>query len=145
VKNTALRVSLATAVLIPLVLRAARPGNPTDCYCHHKSGDRQDYAQNKTRRPVTRTRGSSDIGDGWSMELGHPFIARSSTCYSRQAAQAARGSGNASRRGGNAQAAAQTTHVENKWPIASERTSGAITHDNQTKAITSLRRRHGVH
>src|SRR5881275_1811775 len=97
-KNTALKVLLAAAVLIPLAIYAQpRPGNPTTATVITKAEiDKiSDTEQNQTTRDENAR--VVDIGDGWSMELG--IVHRSSTRNPPPAPAAG---------AGNAQAAAQT-------------------------------------
>src|SRR3954447_12391205 len=118
-KNTALKVLLTAAALIPLaVLAQPRPGNPTTATVITKTEIDKISAteQNQTTRDENAR--VVDIGDGWSMELGIVHRSKQHVLTVGEA-QAARGSGNAqaaagrgnaqAARGGNAQAAAQTT------------------------------------
>src|SRR4051812_22592373 len=134
-KHTALKVLLAAAILIPLAVYAQpRPGNPTTATVITKAEIDKISAteQNQTTRDENAR--VVDIGDGWSMELGIVHRAKQHVLTVAEA-QAARGSGNAqAARGGNAQAAAQTTPCGEQ--IASppaDALQGAITHDNQTE------------
>src|SRR5207245_6210683 len=120
-KNTALKVLLAAAVLIPLAVYAQpRPGNPTTATVITKAEIDKISAteQNQTTRDENAR--VVDIGDGWSMELGIVHRSKQHVLTVGEAAQASRGSGNAqaaaagrgdaqAARGGRAQAAAQTT------------------------------------
>src|SRR2546423_533469 len=110
-KNTALKVLLAAAVLIPLAIYAQpRPGNPTTATVITKAEIDKISAteQNQTTRDENAR--VVDIGDGWSMELGIVHRSKQHVLTVGEAAQAARGRGNAqAARGGNAQAAGQTT------------------------------------
>src|SRR3954451_6998417 len=134
-KNSALKVLLAAAVLIPLAVYAQpRPGNPTTATVITKAEIDKISAteQNQTTRDENAR--VVDIGDGWSMELG--IVHRSKQHVLTVAeAQAARGSGNApTARGGNAQAAAPTTLCgERMANPPADALQGAITHDNQTE------------
>src|SRR5438067_10309422 len=70
-KNTALKVLLAAAILIPLAVYAQpRPGNPTTATVITKAEIDKISAteQNQTTRDENAR--VVDIGDGWSMELG---------------------------------------------------------------------------
>src|ERR1700719_4196066 len=70
-KNTALKVLLAAAVLIPLAVYAQpRPGNPTTATVITKADIDKISATEQTQ--VTRDENARvmDIGDGWSMEVG---------------------------------------------------------------------------
>src|SRR5262249_23191728 len=108
-KHTALKILLAAAVLIPLVVYAQpRPGNPTTATVITKAEIDKISAteQNQTTRDENAR--VVDIGDGWSMELGIVHRSKQHVLTVGQAAQAAAaGRGNAqAARGGNAQAAA---------------------------------------
>src|ERR1041384_8378748 len=101
VKNTARRVWLAAAVLIPLAVYAQpRPGNPTTATVITKAEIDKISAteQNQTTRDENAR--VVDIGDGWSMELGIVHRAKQHVLTVGQAAQAARGRGNAPAAGG---------------------------------------------
>jgi mannose-6-phosphate isomerase-like protein (cupin superfamily) len=144
--NTALRVLLAAAVLIPLAVYAQpRPGNPTTATVITKAEIDKISAteQNQTTRDENAR--VVDIGDGWSMELGIVHRSKQHVLTVGEAAQAARGRGNAQAaaagrgdaqgaRGGNAQAAGQTTPCgEQMVNPPADALQGAITHDNQTE------------
>src|SRR6185436_18609576 len=139
-KNTALKVLLAAAVLIPLAIYAQpRPGNPTTATVITKAEIDKISAteQNQTTRDENAR--VVDIGDGWSMELGIVHRSKQNVLTVGQAAQAARGRGNApaaaaGARGGNAQAAGPTTPCgEQMANPPADALQGAITHDNQTE------------
>src|SRR3989441_5877906 len=108
-KNTALKVLLTAAALIPLaVLAQPRPGNPTTATVITKAEIDKISAteQNQTTRDENAR--VVDIGDGWSMELG--IIHRSKqpllTVGEAKAQAAGRGNAQAGAAGrGNAQAA----------------------------------------
>src|ERR1044071_9665234 len=71
VKNTALKILLTAAVLIPLAVSAQpRPGNPTTAAVITKGEIDKISAteQNQTTRDENAR--VVDIGDGWGMELG---------------------------------------------------------------------------
>src|SRR5204863_9666952 len=110
-KNTALKVLLAAAILIPLAVYAQpRPGNPTTATVITKA--ESDKISAKEQSQTTRDENARvvDIGDGWSMELGIVHRSKQHVLTVGEAAQAARGRGNApAAGGGNAQAAAPTT------------------------------------
>src|SRR4029078_6606589 len=131
-KNTTLKVLLAGTVLIPLAVYAQpRPENPTTATVITKAEIEKSSAteQNQTTRDENAR--VVDIGDGWSMELG--IVHRSKQRVMTVAeAQAARGTANAqAARGGNAQAAAQTTPCgEQMANPPADALQGAITHDN---------------
>src|SRR4029079_16990067 len=108
--NTALKVLLAAAVLIPLAVYAQpRTGKPTTATVITKAeiDDISATEQNQTTRDENAR--VVDIGDGWSMELG--IVHRSKQRVMTVAdAETAGGTGNAQAApGGNAQAAAPTT------------------------------------
>src|SRR5437870_12258530 len=122
-KNTALKVLLTAAVLIPLAVYAQpRPGNPTTATVITKAEIDKISATEQSQRTRDENARVVDIGDGWSMELG--IIHRTSTRNPPPAA--APGAGR-----GNAQAAAQTTSCGQQManPPA-DAIPGAITHDN---------------
>ena len=128
-KNTPVKVLLAAAaVLIPLAVYAQpRPGNPTTATVITKAEIDKISAteQNQTTRDENAR--VVDIGDGWSMELGIIHRSKQHVLTVGQAAQAARGSG-------NAQAAAQTTPCgEQMANPPADALQGAITHDFQTE------------
>src|SRR5689334_21082763 len=134
-KNTALNVLLAAAVLIPLAVYAQpRPGNPTTATVITKAEIDKISAteQNQTTRDENAR--VVDIGDGWSMELGIVHRAKQHVMTVGEAT-AARGRGNGEApRGGAGQAAAQTTPSGQQManPPA-DALQGAITHDYQTE------------
>src|SRR5947207_9528279 len=135
-KNTALKVLLTAAALIPLaVLAQPRPGNPTTATVITKAEIDKISAteQNQTTRDENAR--VVDIGDGWSMELGIVHRSKQHVLTVGEAAQAARGGGNAqAARGGNAQAAAQTTPCgEQMANPPADALRGAVTHDNPTE------------
>src|ERR1041384_2818229 len=77
-KNTALRLLLAAAVLIPLAVYAQpRPGNPTTATVITKAEIDKISATEQSQRVRDENARVVDIGDGWSMELG--IINRAST------------------------------------------------------------------
>jgi mannose-6-phosphate isomerase-like protein (cupin superfamily) len=136
-KNTALKVLLTAAVLIPLAVYAQpRPGNPTTATVITKAEIDKISAteQNQTTRDENAR--VVDIGDGWSMELG--IIHRSKQSVLTVAQAAARGNAGASNAQAagraNAGAAAQTTPCgEQMANPPGDALQGAITHDNQTE------------
>src|SRR5947208_5106466 len=100
-KNTAQKVLLTAAVLIPVVVFAQpRPGNPTTATVITKAEIDKISATEQSQRTRDENARVVDIGDGWSMELG--IVHRAST--RNPPPSAAPGAGR-----GNAQAAAQTT------------------------------------
>src|SRR6266487_6300078 len=122
-KNTALKVLLTAAVLIPLPVYAQpRPGNPTTATVITKAEIDKISATEQSQRTRDENAKVVDIGDGWSMELG--IIHRASTRNPPPAPAAAVG---------NAQAAAQTIPCgERMANPPADAIPGAITHDNQT-------------
>src|SRR5438128_10288681 len=77
-KNTALKVLLTAAVLIPVAIYAQpRPGNPTTATVITKAEIDKISATEQSQRVRDENARVVDIGDGWSMELG--IIHRSST------------------------------------------------------------------
>src|SRR5947207_12322842 len=135
-KNTALRILLAAAVMIPLAVYAQpRPGNPTTATVITKA--EIDKISPTEHNPTTRDENARvvDIGDGWSMELGIVHRSKQHVLTVGEAARAARGRSTAqAARAGNAQAAAQTTPCgEQMANPPADALQGAITHDNQTE------------
>ena len=123
-KNTALKVLLTAAVLIPLAVYAQpRPGNPTTATVITKAEIDKISATLQSQRTRDENARVVDIGDGWSMELG--IIHRASTRTPPPAPAAGRG---------NAQAAAQIISCGQQManPPA-DAIPGAITHDFQTE------------
>src|ERR1044071_3658330 len=108
-KNTALKVLLAAAVVIPLALYAQpRPGNPTTATVITKAEIDKISAteQNQTTRDENAR--VVDIGDGWSMELGIVHRAKQHVLTVAEAsARGAAGRDNAQAAAGRG--AAQTT------------------------------------
>src|SRR6266487_5355461 len=106
-KNIALKVLLAAAVLIPLAVYAQpRPGNPTTATVITKAEIDKISAteQNQTTRDENAR--VVDIGDGWSMELGIVHRSKQHVLTVGEAARAARGRSTVpAARAGNAQAA----------------------------------------
>src|SRR5882724_6955618 len=97
-KNTALKVLLTAAALIPVAIDAQpRPGNPTTATVITKAEIDKISATEQSQRTRDENAKVVDIGDGWSMELG--IIHRAST---RNPPAPAAGAG-------NWQAAAQST------------------------------------
>jgi len=137
-KNTALRVLLAAAVLIPLVVYAQpRPGNPTTATVITKAEIDKISATEQSQTTRDENARVVDIGDGWSMELGIIHRGKQKVMTVGEArAQAASGRGNAPAAGGrgNGQAAAPTTPCgEQMANPPADALQGAITHDNQTE------------
>ena len=123
-RNTALKVLLTAAVLIPVAIYAQpRPGNPTTATVITKAEIDKISATEQSQRTRDENARVVDIGDGWSMELG--IIHRAST-RTPPAAPAAGA--------GNAQAAAQPTPCGERMATPpADAIPGAITHDNQTE------------
>src|SRR5437868_8374124 len=70
-KNTALRMLLAAAVLIPLAVYAQpRPGNPTTATVITKAEIDKISATEQSQNTRDENAKVVDIGDGWSMEVG---------------------------------------------------------------------------
>src|ERR1700741_1758182 len=110
-KNTALNVLLAAAILVPLaVLAQPRPGNPTTATVITKAEIDKISATEQSQQTRDENARVVDIGDGWSMELGiiHRSKQRVMTVGEAQAARG-RGGAQAAAGRGNAQAAAPTT------------------------------------
>ena len=137
-KNTALRVLLAAAVLIPLLVYAQpRPGNPTTATVITKAEIDKISATEQSQTTRDENARVVDIGDGWSMELGIIHRGKQKVMTVGEArAQAASGRGNAQAAAGrgNAQAAGPTTPCgEQMANPPADALQGAITHDNQTE------------
>jgi mannose-6-phosphate isomerase-like protein (cupin superfamily) len=138
-KNTALRVLLVAAVLIPLAVYAQpRPGNPTTATVITKAEIDKISATEQSQTTRDENARVVDIGDGWSMELGIIHRGKQKVMTVGEArAQAAAGRGNAQPAAagrGNAQAAGPTTPCgEQMATPPADALQGAITHDNQTE------------
>jgi mannose-6-phosphate isomerase-like protein (cupin superfamily) len=137
-KNTALRVLLAAAVLIPLVVYGQpRPGNPTTATVITKAEIDKISATEQSQTTRDENARVVDIGDGWSMELGIIHRGKQKVMTVGEArAQAASGRGNAQPAAGrgNAQAGGPTTPCgEQMANPPADALQGAITHDNQTE------------
>src|SRR5712671_5998958 len=126
-KNTARRVLLAAAILIPVaVIAQPRSGNPTTATVITKAEIDKISATEQSQQTRDENARVVDIGDGWSMELGIVHRSKQRVMTVGEA-QAARGRG-------NAQAAAPTTPCgEQMANPPAEALQGAITHDNQTE------------
>jgi mannose-6-phosphate isomerase-like protein (cupin superfamily) len=135
-KNTARRVVLAAAILIPVaVIAQPRPGNPTTATVISKAEIDKISATEQSQQTRDENARVVDIGDGWSMELGIVHRSKQRVMTVGEA-QAARGRGNAPAAAarGNAQAAAPTTPCgEQMANPPADALQGAITHDNQTE------------
>jgi mannose-6-phosphate isomerase-like protein (cupin superfamily) len=142
-KNTALKVLLTAAVLIPLVVYAQpRPGNPTTATVITKAEIDKISATEQSQTTRDENARVVDIGDGWSMELGIIHrgkqkvmtVGEAAAARGRGTGQAAAGRGNApAAGGGNAQAAQTTPCGEQMANPPADALQGAITHDNQTE------------
>src|SRR5262245_51402280 len=143
-KNTALKVLLAAAVLIPLAVYAQpRPGNPTTATVITKVEIDKIFATEMGQTTRDENARVVDIGDGWSMELGiihrakqHVMtVGEAAAARGRGAAPAAAGRGNAPAAGarGNAPATPTTPCGEQMANPPADALQGAITHDNQTE------------
>src|ERR1051325_5331179 len=109
-KNTALTVLLAAAVLIPLAIYAQpRPGNPTTATVITKAEIDKISATEQGQTTRDENARVVDIGDGWSMELGIIHRSKQRVMTVGEAARAGRGRGNAPAAGGGNAQAAQTT------------------------------------
>jgi len=135
-KNTARRVLLAAAILIPVaVIAQPRPGNPTTATVITKAEIDKISATEQSQQTRDENARVVDIGDGWSMELGIVHRSKQRVMTVGEA-QAARGRGNAPAAAarGNAQAATPTTPCgEQMANPPADALQGAITHDNQTE------------
>ena len=125
-KNTARRLLLTAAVLIPLAVYAQpRPGNPTTATVITKAEIDKISATEQSQRTRDENARVVDIGDGWSMELG--IVHRASTRNPPAAAAPAAGRG-------NAPGAAPTISCGQQMATPpADAIPGAITHDNQTE------------
>ncbi|HWE48393.1 MAG TPA: cupin domain-containing protein [Bryobacteraceae bacterium] len=123
-KNTALKVALTAAVLIPVSFYAQpRPGNPTTATLITKA-DIDKISATEQSLPVRDENAKVvDIGDNWSMELG--IIHRASTHNARPAPAP-----------GRANAQPKTAPIacgEHMDKPPADALPGAITHDDQTE------------
>src|SRR6185503_13006261 len=108
-RNTALKVLLTAAVLIPVAIYAQpRPGNPTTATVITKAEIDKISATEQSQTTRDENARVVDIGDGWSMELGIVHRAKQRVMTVGEAAQAAAARGNAPAAAGrgNAPAAA---------------------------------------
>ena len=142
-RNTALKVLLAAAVLIPVAIYAQpKAGNPTTSTVITKAEIDKISATEQSQTTRDENARVVDIGDGWSMELGviHRGKQKVMTVGEAAAARgnapaAAAGRGNAAAAGGaNAQPAAPPVPCGQQManPPA-DALQGAITHDFQTE------------
>ena len=133
-KNTALKVLLTAAVLIPMAAYAQiRPGNPTTSTVITKAEIDKISATEQSQTTRDENARVVDIGDGWSMELGviHRGKQKVMTVGEAKAAAAARGAAPAAAGRGNAAPAAPCGAQDPNPPA--DALQGAITHDNQTE------------
>src|SRR6267142_6562604 len=105
-KDTALKVLLTAAVLIPLAVYAQpRPGNPTTATVITKAEIDKISATEQSQTTRDENARVVDIGDGWSMELGIIHRSKQHVMTVAEAAQAPASRGNAPVGGGRANAA----------------------------------------
>jgi len=135
-KNTALKVWLTATVLIPVAIYAQpRPGNPTTATVITKAEIDKISATEQSQRTRDENAKVVDIGDGWSMELG--IIHRASTRNRRPRLPPGRSM---------PRQRPKPPRVENEWQIHRRmRFRVPLRMTIRPKAITSSRRRHGVH
>src|SRR4029077_18407419 len=137
-KNTALKVLLTAAVLIPMAAYAQiRPGNPTTSTMITQGEIDKISATEQSQTTRDENARVVDIGDGWSMELGVIHRGKQKVMTVADAAQAAAsrgnapaGSGRGTPAGGNAQAAAPVPCGQQMANPPADALHGAITHDN---------------
>ncbi len=135
-KNTALKVLLAAAVLIPMVVYAqVRPGNPTTATVITKAEIDKISATEQTQTTRDENAKVVDIGDGWSMELGVIHRGKQKVMTVGEAkAQPARGNAPAAAGRANVPPAPPPTPCGAQDPNPpADALQGAITHDNQTE------------
>ena len=135
-KNTALKVLLTAAVLIPLAVYAQpRPGNPTTATVITKAEIDKISATEQGQTTRDENARVVDIGDGWSMELGIIHRAKQRVMTVGEAKAQAAGRGNAPAAAGRGTAAATPTTPcgEQMANPPADALQGAITHDNQTE------------
>src|SRR5947208_15816912 len=114
-KNTALKVLLTAAVLIPLALYAQpRAGNPTTATVISKAEIDKISATEQSQQTRDENARVVDIGDGWSMELGIIHRSKQRVMTVGEANAAGRGGAAAGR--GNAQAAARSAPAQTAAP-----------------------------
>jgi len=133
-KNAALKVLLAGAVLIPLAVYAQpRPGNPTTATVITKAEIDKISATEQSQNTRDENARVVDIGDGWSMELGVIHRGKQHVMTVAEAkAQPARGNAPAAA-AGRGNAAPTTPCGEQMANPPGDALQGAITHDNQTE------------
>jgi hypothetical protein len=134
-KNTALKVLLAAAVLIPVAIYAQpRPGNPTTATVITKAEIDKISASEQSATTMDQNARVMDIGDGWSMEVGviHRGKQKVMTVAEAAAARANAPAAPAAGRGA-APAAPPTPCGEQMATPPPDALQGAITHDFQTE------------
>jgi mannose-6-phosphate isomerase-like protein (cupin superfamily) len=125
-KNSALKIGLTAAVLIPVAFYAQpRPGNPTTATVITKADIDKISATEQSQAVRDENAKVIDIGDNWSMELG--VIHRAST---RKPPAPAGGAGRADAKKGAPEA---IPCGEKMATPPADALPGAITHDNQTE------------
>src|ERR1700741_1378378 len=108
--NTALKVLLTAAVLIPVAIYAQpRPGTPTTATVITKAEIDKISATEQSQTTRDENARVIDIGDGWSMELGIIHRGKQKVMTVGEAKAAPAGRGNAQAGGGGNAAAAPTT------------------------------------
>src|SRR5262249_17086640 len=134
-KNTALKVLLTAAILIPVAIYAQpRPGNPTTATVITKAEIDKILATEQNQQTRDENARVVDIGDGWSMELGIVHRSKQHVMTVEQAPPAGRRNAHAAAGRGNAQTATPTTPCgEQMADPPADALQGAITHDNQTE------------
>ena len=141
-RNTALKVLIAAAVLIPVAIYAQpRAGNPTTATVITKAEIDKISATEQSQQTRDENARVMDIGDGWSMELGivhrskqHVLTVAEAAGRGNAGAGNAQGAGRGNAGAANAGAAAQTTPCgEQMANPPADALQGAITHDSQTE------------
>src|SRR5712671_8243917 len=95
-KNTARRVLLAAAILIPVaVIAQPRSGNPTTATVITKAEIDKISATEQSQQTRDENARVVDIGDGWSMELGIVHRSKQRVLTVGEAKAQAAGRGNA--------------------------------------------------
>jgi mannose-6-phosphate isomerase-like protein (cupin superfamily) len=133
-KNTALKVLIAAAVLIPLAVYAQpRPGNPTTATVITKAEIDKISATEQSQNTRDENARVVDIGDGWSMELGVIHRGKQKVMTVAEAKAAPPRATPAAAGGGAQAAAAPVPCGEQSANPPGDALQGAITHDNQTE------------
>jgi hypothetical protein len=134
-KNTALKVLIAAAILIPMAAYAQiRPGNPSTSTVITKAELDKILASEQGQTTRDENAKVVDIGDGWSMEVGVIHRAKQHVLTVGERAAAARGNPPAAAAAagrGNAAPAAPCGAQDPNPPA--DALTGAITHDFQTE------------